>query len=66
MVEENTDVKIEILTEDIRAVMQANPGMTLQLQNRALSRQLNDARAEIIRLTREVEKSRNGKNKKEG
>jgi hypothetical protein len=66
MVEENTDVKVEILTEDIRAVMQANPGMTLQLQNRALSRQLNDARAEIIRLTREVEKSRNGKNKKEG
>ena len=66
MVEENTDVKVEILTEDIRAVMQANPGMTLQLQNRALSRQLNDARAEIIRRTREVEKSRNGKNKKEG
>ena len=66
MVEENTDVKVEILTEDIRAVMQANPGMTLQLQNRALSRQLNEAREEIVRLTREVEKSRNGKNKKEG
>ena len=66
MVQENTDVKVDITTEDVQAVMQSNPLMTLQVQNRALMRKLGEAYKEIARLAQELEQSQNGKNKKEG
>ena len=66
MVQENTDVRVDITTDDIQAVMQANPMMALQVQNRALMRKLGEAQGEIARLTQELEQSQNGKNKKEG
>ena len=66
MVQENTDVKVDITTDDVQVVMQANPMMALQVQNRALMRKLGEVQGEIARLTQELEQSQNGKNKKEG
>ena len=66
MMQENTDVKVDITTEDVQAVMQSNPLMTAQVQNRALFRKLGEAYKEIARLAQELEQSQNGKNKKEG
>jgi hypothetical protein len=66
MMQENTDVKLDITTDDVQAVMQSNPLMALQVQNRALMRKLGEAQGEVARLTQELEKSQNGKNKKEG
>ena len=66
MVQENTDVKLDITTDDVQAVMQSNPLMALQVQNRALMRKLGEVQGEIARLTQELEQSQNGKNKKEG
>ena len=66
MVQENTDVRVDITTDDVQAVMQSNPMMALQVQNRALMRKLGEAQGEVDRLTQELERSRNGKNKKEG
>lgn len=64
--QENTDVNVAITTDDVQAVMQSNPMMALQVQNRALMRKLGEAQGEIARLTQELEQSQNGKNKKEG
>ena len=64
--QENTDVNVAITTDDVQAVMQSNPMMALQVQNRALMRKLGEAQGEVDRLTQELERSRNGKNKKEG
>ena len=66
MMQENTDINVAITTDDIQAVMQSNPMMALQVQNRALMRKLGEAQGEVDRLTQELERSRNGKNKKEG
>ena len=66
MVQENTDVNVAITTDDVQAVMQSNPMMALQVQNRALMRKLGEAQGEVVRLTQELEQSQNGKNKKEG
>ena len=66
MVQENTDVNVAITTDDVQAVMQSNPTVALQVQNRALMRKLGEAQGEVDRLTQELERSRNGKNKKEG
>ena len=66
MVQENTDINVAITTDDVQAVMQSNPMMALQVQNRALMRKLGEAQGEVDRLTQELERSRNGKNKKEG
>jgi hypothetical protein len=66
MMQENTDVNVAITTDDVQAVMQSNPMMALQVQNRALMRKLSEAWSEVARLTQELEKSQNGKNKKEG
>jgi hypothetical protein len=66
MVQENTDVKVDITTDDVQAVMQSNPMMALQVQNRALMRKLGEAQGEVARLTQELEQSQNGKNKKGG
>ena len=66
------DVSIEVTTEDVQAVMQANPLMTLQVQNKALMRKLSAmnialdaATSEVTRLTEEAEASKNGKSSKE-
>ena len=66
MMQENTDINVAITTDDVQAVMQSNPMMALQVQNRALMRKLGEAQGEVDRLTQELERSRNGKNKKEG
>jgi hypothetical protein len=66
MVQENTDVRVDITTDDIQAVMQANPLMALQVQNKALMRKLGEVQGEVARLTQELEQSQNGKNKKGG
>jgi hypothetical protein len=66
------DVNVSVTTEDIQAVMQANPMMTLQVQNRALMRKISEisialdaATSEVRRLTEEAEASQNGKSSKE-
>jgi hypothetical protein len=66
MVQENTDVRVDITTDDIQAVMQSNPTVALQVQNRALMRKLGEAQGEIARLTQELEQSQNDKIDKEG
>ena len=66
MVQENTDINVAITTDDVQAVMQSNPMVALQVQNRALMRKLGEAQGEVARLIQELERSRNGKNKKEG
>ena len=66
MVQENTDINVAITTDDVQAVMQSNPMMALQVQNRALMRKLGEAQGEVARLTQELEHSQNGKNKKGG
>ena len=65
MVQENTDVRLDITTDDVQAVMQTNPLMALQVQNRALMRKLGEAQGEVARLTEELEQSKNGKAHKE-
>lgn len=66
------DVSVEVTTEDVQAVMQTNPLMTLQVQNRALMRKLSAmsialdaATSEVTRLTEAAEASKNGKSSKE-
>ena len=66
MVQENTDVKVDITSEDVQTVMQSNPLMAVQVQNRALFRKLGEAYKEIARLAQELGQSQNGNNKKEG
>jgi parvulin-like peptidyl-prolyl isomerase len=57
MMQENTDINVAITTDDVQAVMQSNPLMTLQVQNRALMRKLGEAHGEIARLTKELEQT---------
>ena len=66
-------MEIEVRQEDVQAVMQANPVMALQVENQALRRKLQEtviafdgAMSENERLTEEMEKSKNGKSRKEG
>ena len=66
-------MEIEVKQEDVQAVMQANPVMALQVENQALRRKLQEtvvafdgAISENNRLTEEMEKSKNGKSRKEG
>ena len=70
---EQADIPVAVTTEDVQAVMQANPHMALQVQVRALSRKLSEtslaldaATSEVVRLTEELETSKNGKTSKEG
>ena len=65
MMQNNTDVRVDITADDFQAVMQSSPLVTLQVQNRALMRKLGEAQGEIIRLTEELEQSQNGKANKE-
>ena len=60
------DVNVEITTEDVQAVMQTNPLMTLQVQNRALMRKLNEMSIALDAATSEVRRlTENGKSSKE-
>ena len=60
------DVNIEVTTEDVQAVMQTNPLMTLQVQNRALMRKLNEMSIALEAATSEGRRlTENGKASKE-
>ena len=60
------DVSIEVTTEDVQAVMQTNPLMTLQVQNRALMRKLTEMSIALDAATSEVRRlTENGKSPKE-
>ena len=60
------DVNIEVTTEDVQAVMQTNPLMTLQVQNRALMRKHNEMSIALDAATSEVRRlTENGKSSKE-
>ena len=63
---------IEVTSQDIQSVMQANPLVALQVENQALKRKLQEttiafdgAMSENKRLVEELEKSKNGKSPKE-
>ena len=60
------DIDVAITTEDIQSVMQTNPLMTLQVQNRALMRKLNEMSIALDAATSEVRRlTENGKSSKE-
>ena len=60
------DLNVEVTTEDVQAVMQTNPLMTLQVQNRALMRKLNEMSIALDAATSEVRRlTENGKSSKE-
>ena len=61
MTQGNSDVMVNITADDIQAVMNSNPMVALQMQNRALARTLGEVQGEIERLTQELERSKNGK-----
>jgi hypothetical protein len=54
MVQENTDIRVDITTDDVQAVMQSNPMVALQVQNRALMRKLGEAQRAIAELTESI------------
>jgi hypothetical protein len=69
---EQADIPVAVTTEDVQAVMQANPLMALQVQVKALGRKLSEtslaldaAMSEVGRLTEELETSKNGETSKE-
>ena len=66
------DMDIQVTTEDVQAVMQANPAVAIQVQNQALIRELQATKTafetsmnEVKRLTEELEQLKNGKSPKE-
>ena len=59
-------IPVNVISDDIQAVLRSNPLMVVQVQNQALMRRIKEMDNEIARLTAEVEKSQNGKSKKEG
>ena len=60
------DVNVEVTTEDVQSVIQANPLMALQVQNRALMRKLNEMSIALDAATSEVRRlTENGKSSKE-
>jgi predicted RNase H-like nuclease (RuvC/YqgF family) len=65
MVQENTNARVDITTDDVQAVMQANPMVALQVSNRALMRKLFEVQGEVTRLTKELEQAQNGTAHKE-
>ena len=60
------DVNVEVTTEDVQSVIQANPLMALQVQNRALMRKLAEMSIALDAATSEVRRlTENGKSSKE-
>ena len=64
--EKQIDIPVNVISDDIQAVLRSNPLMVVQVQTQALMRRIKEMDNEITRLTAEVEKSQNGKSKKEG
>jgi uncharacterized small protein (DUF1192 family) len=64
--EKQIDIPVNVISDDIQAVLRSNPLMVVQVQNQALMRRIKEMDNEIARLTTELEKSQNGKSKKEG
>ena len=56
---------IEVTSQDIQSVMQANPLVALQVENQALKRKMLEITSDNEQLRKELEKSRNGKSPKE-
>ena len=56
---------IEVTSQDIQSVMQANPLVALQVENQALKRKMLEIMSDNERLRKEREKSKNGKSPKE-
>jgi hypothetical protein len=65
MTQDNSDVMVNIIADDIQAVMNSNPMVALQMQNRALTRTLGEVQGEIERLRKELEESKYGRTDKE-
>jgi len=63
--EQQVDIPLSVTTEDIQAVMRANPMMAMQVQNQALMRRVREQDLEVTRLTAELEKAQNGKSNEE-
>tara|TARA_R100001086_G_scaffold222781_1_gene140352 strand:+ start:728 stop:910 length:183 start_codon:yes stop_codon:yes gene_type:complete len=55
---------IEVTSQDIQSVMQANPLVALQVENQALKRKMLEIMSDNERLREELEKSMNGKSPK--
>ena len=62
---------LQITSDDVQAVLNTDPIMTLKVQNHALARQLEaphlafeSAMQENVRLTEELEKAKNGHGQK--
>ena len=56
---------IEVTSQDIQSVMQANPLVALQVENQALKRKMLEITSENKRLLEELAASKNGKSPKE-
>tara|TARA_R100001086_G_scaffold28974_1_gene13281 strand:- start:211 stop:429 length:219 start_codon:yes stop_codon:yes gene_type:complete len=63
--EQQVDIPLSVTTEDIQAVMRANPMVAMQVQNQALMRRVREQDLEVTRLTAELEKAQNGKSNEE-
>ena len=60
------DIDVAITTEDIQSVMQTNPMMALQVQNKALTRKVAEMSIALDAATSEVRRlTENGKSSKE-
>ena len=55
---------IEVTSQDIQSVMQANPLVALQVENQALKRKMLEITSDNEQLRKELEKSMNGKSPK--
>jgi hypothetical protein len=55
---------IEVTSQDIQSVMQANPLVALQVENQALKRKMLEIMSDNEQLRKELEKSMNGKSPK--
>jgi len=55
---------IEVTSQDIQSVMQANPVVALQVENQALKRKMLEIMSDNEQLRKELEKSMNGKSPK--
>jgi len=47
--------EVQVITEDIQAVMQANPAMAVQVENQALKRIIGQLQRELEHLRQELE-----------
>jgi regulator of replication initiation timing len=55
--------ELQVTTEDIQAVMKANPAMVLQVENQALRRTMGQLQLELEHLRQELENTSTKKEK---